>query len=86
MLIKFVVEKKELWEHFLDTCVFAYNTAHHESSQYSPFEVMFGRKAVLPVDVSMGEKKPDVVLEKHLQKQELSTSQVLLYILPFCFG
>ena len=41
---------------FSRQCVFAYNTAHHESSQYSPFEVMFGRKAVLPVDVSMGEK------------------------------
>ncbi len=50
MLIKFVGEKKEVWQDYLDTCVFAYNTSIHESSKYSPFEVMFYRKAVLPVD------------------------------------
>ncbi|XP_065911163.1 uncharacterized protein [Dysidea avara] len=42
MLVKFVNEKKELWEDYLDTCVFAYNTSKHESSKYCPFAVMFG--------------------------------------------
>ena len=35
-------------EDYLDECVFAYNTAVHESSKYTPFELMFGRKAVIP--------------------------------------
>ena len=53
MLCKFVQEKKENWDTFLDTCVFAYNTSRHESTLHTPFEVMFGRQATLPVDVEM---------------------------------
>jgi len=51
MLVKFFAEKKELWEDYLDTCVFAYNTSKHESSKYCPFSVMFGRQALLPVEI-----------------------------------
>ena len=36
----------------MDTCIYAYNTSKHKSSKYTPFEVMFGRRAVLPVDIS----------------------------------
>ena len=43
-------KRKEQWEDYLDTCIYAYNTSKHESSKYTPFEVMFGRQAVLPVD------------------------------------
>ena len=51
MLVKFIDSKKERWEDYLDTCVYAYNTSRHESSKFTPFEVMFGRQAVLPVDL-----------------------------------
>jgi len=57
MLIKFVAGKKENWQDYLYTCINAYNTSQHESSKYSPFEVMFGRQAVLPVDF-IGSAKP----------------------------
>ena len=50
MLIKFVGEKKDDWQDYLDTCIFACNTSQHESSKYCPFEVMFYRKALIPVD------------------------------------
>ena len=33
-----------------------YNTAKHASSFYAPFEVMFGRKAILPVELSYDEE------------------------------
>ena len=52
MLVKFIDNKKEQWEEYLDTCIYAYNTSKHESSKYTPFEVMFGRRAVLPVDLN----------------------------------
>ncbi|CEP10273.1 hypothetical protein, partial, partial [Parasitella parasitica] len=37
------------WSQHLPFVVFAYNTARQASTKFSPFEVMFGRKAVLPL-------------------------------------
>eukprot|EP00731_Ephydatia_muelleri_P008985 Em0004g1323a len=53
MLSKAVMEHKEMWDEFIDSAVFAYNTSTHESTTYSPFEVMFGRKARLPVEADL---------------------------------
>ncbi|KAL5506431.1 hypothetical protein EMCRGX_G008064 [Ephydatia muelleri] len=52
MIVKYTESKKELWDEYLDSCVFAYNTSFHESSLLSPFEVMFGRKAIIPIELS----------------------------------
>ena len=51
MLVKCIKDNKASWDEFLDTCTFAYNTAEHESTKFSPFELMFGRKPLLPVDI-----------------------------------
>ncbi|KAL5479604.1 hypothetical protein EMCRGX_G023150 [Ephydatia muelleri] len=51
MLRKYIQEKKEKWDDYLDTCTFAYNTSRHESTKFTPFEIMFGRKAILPLDL-----------------------------------
>ena len=56
MIVKFVNEKKEDWGVYIDCHVFAYNTAKHASSLYSPFEVMFGTKAVLPIELSFNDE------------------------------
>ena len=53
MLVKYVSSKKTQWSTYLDTCVFAYNTSRHASSRYPPFMLMFGRRAVLPIDVEL---------------------------------
>ena len=62
MLVKAITVQKELWDEFIDSAVFAYNTSYHESSCYAPFEVMFGRKAVLPFDVDLKSVSPDKLL------------------------
>ena len=62
MLIKAITGQKELCDEFIDSAVFAYNTSCHESSCYAPFEVMFGHKAVLPIDVDMKSVSPDKLL------------------------
>ena len=54
MLRKYIQEKKEKWDDYLDTCSFAYNTSKHESTKFTPFEIMFGRKAILPLDLDAG--------------------------------
>ena len=51
MIVKFTNDRKDQWDDFLDTCVYSYNTAKHESTKYTPFELMFGRKAILPLDL-----------------------------------
>ncbi|KAL5517918.1 hypothetical protein EMCRGX_G003562 [Ephydatia muelleri] len=53
MLSKAVMGHKEMWDEFIDSAVFAYNTSTHESTTYSPFQVMFGRKARLPVEADL---------------------------------
>ena len=42
MLVKFTIAsaRKDEWDTFLDTCVFAYNTAKHESRLHAPFELI----------------------------------------------
>lgn len=50
MIIKFVGGKKDEWDVKLPELVYAYNTAVQESSKFTPFEVMFGRMAKLPID------------------------------------
>ena len=70
-----------MWDNLLDTCIYAYNTSVHESTSFTPFEVMFGRKAVLPIDVEMDIASPYIndeaetfvsVIER-LSKQRLKT-------------
>ena len=78
MLVKYVEEKKDSWEQFLDTCVFSYNTAQHKPTHYSPFELMFGRRALLPIDLTLNDKHPDDVLKEFQQAQDRSPSQVHL--------
>ena len=53
---------QEMWDEYLDTYVYAYNTSVHDSTTFSPFEVMFGRKAILPIDINIDEKEPDMML------------------------
>ena len=67
MLVKFASTDKAAWDEHLDHCMFAYNTSRHESSLYSPFEVMFGRKATIPIELEY-EKEGSVLLEAYLQE------------------
>ena len=56
MLVKYIEDKKECWEDYLDSCIFAYNTSKHESSKFTSFEVMFGCRALLPIELGMPDK------------------------------
>ena len=64
MIAKYVNEKKEDWDDYIDCHVFAYNTAMHAFSLYTPFEVMFGRKAIFPVELSYNEEGENLLLNQ----------------------
>ncbi|CAF1329608.1 unnamed protein product [Rotaria sordida] len=38
------------WDEFLSPVVFAYNTSIHATTNYSPFQLQFGRESCLPTD------------------------------------
>lgn len=64
MLVKYVYDKKSLWDEYIDTCVYAYNSSVHESTEYSPFELMFGRKARLPIDIEIDNHDPEELINE----------------------
>ena len=76
MLVKYASDKREEWDVYLDTCVYAYNISVQESTHFSPLEVMYGRKATMPVDIDMTAESPEDRLQKYLQAKELSPSKV----------
>ena len=50
----FVSEHSLDWDNWLDQAVFAYNTSVHDSTGLSPYEVVFGRPAKMPIEVELG--------------------------------
>lgn len=42
------------WDEYVDYVAFAYNTSRHETSGMTPFFALYGREAMLPLDVSLG--------------------------------
>jgi len=47
-------EKKRSWKNHLASVIHAYNCTRHASTGFSPYELLFGRTPVLPVDVRFG--------------------------------
>ena len=58
MLSMYVDSCHDDWDEIVDFVVFAYNTSRQESTGASPFLLLYGREAVLPIDVALG-NNPD---------------------------
>ena len=54
MMASFVSENQRDWDTVVPKVVFAYNTSRHETTGVTPFELLHGRPARLPLDVTCG--------------------------------
>ena len=54
ILSTFVSEHPDTWDLYIDQAVFAYNTSRHESKEFSPYELVFGRVAHMPIEIDLG--------------------------------
>ena len=54
ILATFVSSHKEDWDLWVDLAVYSYNTSSHESTGFSPYELVFGRIARTPLEVDLG--------------------------------
>jgi hypothetical protein len=50
----FVNSNHSNWDDVIDHVVFAYNTSKQESTGQTPFFMLYGREALLPIDVALG--------------------------------
>ena len=48
------IDEKEEWEECLPKVCLAYNTSEHSAAGFSPFYMMFGRQANMPLDIIYG--------------------------------
>lgn len=51
MLRTFVNENQDDWDLLLNKLAFAYRTAVHRATGYTPFEMVYGRQPKLPIDL-----------------------------------
>ncbi|KZS03362.1 Uncharacterized protein APZ42_033935 [Daphnia magna] len=70
MLVMYVDESHEDWDEFLGFVTFAYNTARQESTNHTPFMMVYGREAVIPWDLlaATGPSLPKLVGAEDLMK------------------
>ena len=52
----FVNENQTNWPDLIQPIVYAYNTSLHPTTKIAPFDVIFGRKAILPFDIELNQK------------------------------
>ena len=58
MLATAVSDRPFEWEQHLRRLCFAYNTSIHPTTGFSPFALMFGRQARMPIDIVLGTASP----------------------------
>ena len=79
MLKKVVQDKEKQWDRYLPMVVFSYNETPHESTKFSPFELIFGANPRGPLDIWKKEVIPKT--DKNIDVYDLiiKTREEIMY-------
>ena len=74
-------EEKVRWPMFLPELLFYYNSTPHSSTGQAPFTILFGRDAILPLDIFLGRATPNTpdaneAVQKHIERLNLIRQRV----------
>ena len=75
MIRAHVAEDQENWDLGLSQLCFVYNTSVHETTGLTPFEVMYGRDATLPIDL-LFPSRPEVIREKITENKVVPVAEI----------
>jgi transposase InsO family protein len=64
-----VRDHPESWEDYVRSICMAYNTSIHSTTGFTPFYLMFGRQAKLPVELMYGTPEPESLSSKEYASQ-----------------
>ena len=71
--------KPRSWDTYVPLCVLSYNCQPHSSTGFSPFRMMFGEEARLPLDLMFGPTPSDQQMCPHEYIQWLENALVEIY-------
>ena len=72
MIRAFVDQNQKDWDEKLNHLIYAYNTAVHKTTKFSPFQLMFGRTPKIPIDFIDPEVKIDLPLNPQDYSEKLN--------------
>ena len=71
MLSKFVAENQRDWDSHLPILMMAYRSAVHETTSFTPCDLMFGRQIDLRIDFSLDDPSKKVVTRTKLSMSNI---------------
>jgi hypothetical protein len=67
-LAKYVSDYGDTWDTFLNAALFAYRTVQNHTTKYTPFKLLYGCEAVLPMDLQGTNQEINKSTEESLQQ------------------
>ena len=52
-IAKLLTDKEKEWDEYIDAVLLAYRTIKHETTGFTPFQLLYERQAKLPIDLKI---------------------------------